>query len=46
MQLLVGKIEVKKTLGRSGEDGRIIMKWIFNKQDEVDWIDWVQDRIE
>jgi hypothetical protein len=29
--VLVGKIEGKKTLGKSGADGRIILKWIFNK---------------
>jgi hypothetical protein len=29
--ILVGKIEGKKPLGKSGADMRIIFKWIFNK---------------
>jgi hypothetical protein len=26
-----------------GVDGRIILKWIFNKWDGLDWIDMAQD---
>ena len=29
--VLMGKIEGKTTLGNSGADWRIILKWIFNK---------------
>jgi hypothetical protein len=29
--VLARKIEGKKTLGKSDADGRIILKWIFNK---------------
>jgi hypothetical protein len=32
-------------LGDPGEDGRIILKWIFKKLDEgMDWIELAQDR--
>jgi hypothetical protein len=33
--LLVGKPEGKGPLGRTGVDGRIILRWIFRKWDVV-----------
>jgi hypothetical protein len=43
--LLVGKPEEKRTLGRPGVDGRIILRWIFGKWDGgMDWIELAQDR--
>jgi hypothetical protein len=29
-----------------GVDGRIILKWISNKMESVDWIDLAQDRVQ
>jgi hypothetical protein len=35
---------IKRGITRSGVDGRIILKWIFEKWNgSVDWIDLVQD---
>ena len=44
-RVLVGKPEGKRLLGSPDVDGRIILRWIFSKQDRgVDWIDLTQDR--
>jgi hypothetical protein len=46
-RILVGKAEDRRTLGRPGVDGRVILKWIFERLDGaggVDWIDLAQDR--
>jgi hypothetical protein len=43
--ILVGKTEGQRPLGRLRVAGRIILKWILEKQDEgVDWIHLAQDR--
>jgi hypothetical protein len=43
---LVGKPEGRKPLGRPGVNGRIILKWIFERLGGggVDWIDLAPDR--
>ena len=42
---LVGKPEGRRPLGRPGVDGRIILKWIFERLDGgIEWIDLAQDR--
>jgi len=43
IQVLVGKPEGKRPLGRPGVDGRIILRWIFRKWGR-DWIDEAQGR--
>jgi hypothetical protein len=43
--VLVGKPEGKRSLGNLNINGRIILKWILNKQDGgTDWIHLSQDR--
>ena len=37
--VLLGRPEGKKTLGRHSVDGRILLKWIFKKGDEVHGLD-------
>jgi len=37
MRVLVEKPEEKRQLGRSGIDGRIILRWIFRKWDVGTW---------
>jgi hypothetical protein len=42
---LVGKLDGRNHLEDPGVDGRIVLKWIFKKQEvSVDWIDVAQDR--
>jgi len=36
-RILVGKPEGKRTLGRPGLDGRIILRWIFSKWNMGKW---------
>jgi hypothetical protein len=44
-RILVGRPEERNHLEDPGLDGRIILKWIFNKWDEgMDWIYKAQDR--
>jgi hypothetical protein len=44
---LPGKPELQRALGRKRVDGRIILRWMFKKQDGgVNWIDLAQIRIE
>jgi hypothetical protein len=41
----VGKREGRRPLGRPGVDGRIILKWTFERLDGgMAWINLVQDR--
>jgi hypothetical protein len=42
----VGKVEGKRPLGRPGEDGRIILRWIFRKLDVGLWtgLNWLRIR--
>ena len=45
-RVLVGKPEEEKHLDDLGEDGRIILRWIFRKWDGgMDWIGRAQDRV-
>jgi hypothetical protein len=45
-RVLVGKPERKRPLGRTGVNGKIILKWIFRTWDGgVDWIDLAQNRV-
>jgi hypothetical protein len=40
-----GNLSKRRSLGRPGVDGRIILKWILERWDGgMDWIDLVQDR--
>jgi hypothetical protein len=42
---LVGKPEGRRPLGRSGVDGRIILKWILERlEGGLDWINLAQVR--
>jgi len=41
-RVLVGKPDGKRTLGRLGRNGSVIVKWIFKKWMGVDWIDLAQ----
>jgi hypothetical protein len=44
-RVLVGKTEGNSHLEDRGVDGRIILKWIFNKWDGgMDWIHLAQNR--
>jgi hypothetical protein len=41
----VGKPEESRRLGKLGTDGRIILKWVFEKWfGDMDWIHVAQDR--
>jgi hypothetical protein len=45
IQVLVGKPEARRPLGRLGKDGRIILKWNFKKWDwKTNWNALAQDR--
>jgi hypothetical protein len=39
-RVLVGKPEGRRSLGRPGVDGRIILEWIFGKWDVGVWTGW------
>jgi hypothetical protein len=45
-EILVGKPEGKRPLGRPGMGGRIILKWVLGKLGLVVWIGFIQLRIE
>ena len=44
-RVLVGKPEEKRPLGRPRTDGRIILRWIFRKLEEVVGTGWSWLRI-
>ena len=44
-RVLMGNLRVRDHLEDPGVDGRIILRWIFEKWDRgMDWIDLAQDR--
>ena len=43
---MVGKPEVKRPIGDPGVDGRIILRWIFRKEDVRVWTRLIWLRIE
>jgi len=44
-RVLVGKTEGKSHLGDPSVDGKIILRWIFRKWDEVVWVGFIWLRI-
>ena len=45
IQVLVGRPKGKRQLGRSGVDGRILLKWIIKKWDGEAWLGLIWFRI-
>jgi hypothetical protein len=43
-RLLVGKSEAKRSLGRQDVGGWIILGWILERSDGVNWIGLAKDR--